>query len=106
VTLTSIPDKSKDQVRVRFTANVVWEGVVYGPDHLDIPVPMRRADALALLQRRRARLVEEVVSPPVEAELPAVREPVDESPAAPAAKPAAEPDPKPATRRTRRRTKK
>jgi hypothetical protein len=64
---------------------------------------MRRADALALLQRRRARLIEEVVSPPVGAELPAVREPVDEPPAPPAA---AEPKPESAPRRTRRRTKK
>lgn len=103
MTLTSVPDKSTDQVQVRFTANVVWQGVVYGPDHLDIPVPMRRADALALLQRRRARLIEEVVSRPVEAELPAVREPIDEPPAPPAA---AEPKPEPTTRRTRRRTNK
>lgn len=101
--MTTRPNDER-MVVVRFTKGTCYDGVDYGPEHLDIDVPLPKHVADEYMYQGRIRLRPEIRPPEPESELPPVREPVEAPPAPPTAK--LEPKPKPATRRTRRRTNK
>lgn len=98
--------KSEEVVMVRFTKGTCYDGVDYGPDHLDIDVPLPKHVADEYMHQNRIRLRPEIQPRTVEEELPPVREPVDEPPAPPAAETKPEPKPEPKTRSRRRRATK
>jgi hypothetical protein len=43
--ITSIPTVDKGEVLFRFTRDTCFDGVDYGPNHVDMPVPMGPARA-------------------------------------------------------------